>query len=71
MPQSWRWGELPSPPPKPCGNSGVDHTASTSSDDEAIKQQDSGKYRVQVLGVGDAKNIQLEFLVLGLIFVGG
>ncbi|KAK3925644.1 Phosphatidate phosphatase LPIN3 [Frankliniella fusca] len=43
--QSWRWGELPSPPPKSttAGTGSPDRTASTSSDDEAAKQQDNGK----------------------------
>ncbi|KAJ1532045.1 hypothetical protein ONE63_000676 [Megalurothrips usitatus] len=41
-PQSWRWGELPSPPPKSNTGGAPDHTASTSSDDEA-KQQDNGE----------------------------
>lgn len=40
--QSWRWGELPSPPPKPSGASVP--TGNTSSDDEATKQQDNGEH---------------------------
>ncbi|KAE8745929.1 hypothetical protein FOCC_FOCC007446 [Frankliniella occidentalis] len=43
--QSWRWGELPSPPPKATGTGAgsPDRADNPSSYDEATKQQDSGK----------------------------
>ncbi|KAJ1532044.1 hypothetical protein ONE63_000676 [Megalurothrips usitatus] len=47
-PQSWRWGELPSPPPKSNTGGAPDHTASTSSDDEA-KQQDNAAAQKSML----------------------
>lgn len=46
VPQSWRWGELPSPPPKQSGAGAADRTASTSSDDEVAKQQDNGEHLI-------------------------
>ncbi|XP_034252900.1 phosphatidate phosphatase LPIN3 isoform X3 [Thrips palmi] len=48
VPQSWRWGELPSPPPKQSG-AGADRTANTSSDDEVAKQQDNAAAQKSML----------------------